>query len=197
MISSRLSETLLSSVREVRNSWGWILAMGIALILLGVICLASDLTATFATVFVFGWFLLIGGIIDLIHGFRFHSTSAFLGSLLSGLLRGFSGFLLLRYPAAGAVALTLILASYFVVAGTFRAVGSGIFRMPQWGWSMFSGIVSVVLGLMLLAQMPTSIWFIGFAVGLDLILEGSSLVAFATTLRRLPEMVEPEIRRAA
>jgi len=198
MVPSRLSETLLSTVQEVRSSWGWFMAMGIALIVLGVICVSSDVVATLATMFVFGWLLLIGGIVDLIHSFRFHSTSGFLGSLLSGLLRGFTGFLLLRYPGAGAVALTLILASFFIITGVFRAIGSGIFQLPQWGWSMFSGIVSVILGLMLLAQMPvSSMWFIGFAIGLDMILEGASLLAFSMTLRRLPEVVEPQIRRAA
>jgi uncharacterized membrane protein HdeD (DUF308 family) len=174
------------------------MALGIGLILLGVLCIAADVAATFATVFVFGWLLLIGGIIDLVHAFRFHTTSGFLGTLLSGLLRGLTGFLLLRYPGAGAVALTLVLASFFIVTGAFRATGSGVFRLPQWGWSMFSGIVSVVLGVILLAQLPaSSLWFIGFAIGLDMILEGASLVAFSATLRRVPEFVEPQIRRAA
>jgi uncharacterized membrane protein HdeD (DUF308 family) len=53
---------------------------------------------------------------------------------------------------------------------------------------VFSGIVSLVLGIMLLARMPvSSIWFIGFAIGVDLIFDGASLI-FATAIHRLPEV---------
>jgi uncharacterized membrane protein HdeD (DUF308 family) len=55
---------------------------------------------------------------------------------------------------------------------------------------VFSGIVSVALGIILLTQMPvSSLWFIGFAIGLDLILEGVSLVGFARAIHRLPRPV--------
>ena len=61
--------------------------------------------------------------------------------------------MLVRYPEAGAVSLTLVLASFFVVGGLFRAIGAGMIQFPRWGWSAFSGIVSVVLGILLLAQL--------------------------------------------
>jgi uncharacterized membrane protein HdeD (DUF308 family) len=68
-------------------------------------------------------------------------------------------------------------------------------KFPRWGWSVFSGIVSLVLGIMLLAQMPvSSVWFIGFAIGLDLIFDGTSLIGFATALRSLPDVA---LERAA
>jgi uncharacterized membrane protein HdeD (DUF308 family) len=52
---------------------------------------------------------------------------------------------------------------------------------------VLSGIVSVVLGIMLLIQMPvSSVWFIGFAIGVDLIVDGASLIGFATALHSLP-----------
>jgi uncharacterized membrane protein HdeD (DUF308 family) len=82
--------------------------------------------------------------------------------------------------------LTLILASFFVVGGLFRAIGAEALRFPRWGWLVFSGIVSVGLGITLLAQLPaSSLWFIGFAIGVDLILEGASLVGLATTIHNV------------
>lgn len=190
MLSTRISDSLLNEVTHLRQSWGWIMALGILLILTGVFCIVADVTATFATIFVFGSFLLIGAVISLIHAFRVHTWSGFLLSFLSALLRGFAGFFLIRYPAAGAIAVTLILASLFFVGGVFRAIGAGMMRFPQWGWSVFSGIVSVILGIILLAQLPvSSLWFIGFAVGVDMIFEGVSLVGVAAALRRLPQVV--------
>ena len=190
MSLSRISDSLLNEVTHLRNSWGWIMALGILLILTGVLCIVADVTATFATMIVFGWFLLISGIIALVHAFRVHTWSGFLLSFLSALLRGFTGFFLIRYPAVGAFALTLIIASFFLVGGMFRAIGAAMMRFPQWGWSLFSGIVSVILGIILLAELPTSsLWFIGFAIGLDMIFEGASLVGVASALRRLPQVI--------
>ena len=59
------------------NSWGWFLGLGILLMLLGAICIIGDVTATFATVLVFGWLLLISGIVALVHAFGTRNWSGF------------------------------------------------------------------------------------------------------------------------
>jgi uncharacterized membrane protein HdeD (DUF308 family) len=62
-----------------------------------------------------------------------------------------------------------------------------VLQFPSWGWSAASGFISVMLGAMLAAQWPgSSSWFIGFAVGLDLILYGWALLMFAAAIKRLP-----------
>jgi uncharacterized membrane protein HdeD (DUF308 family) len=148
----------------------------------------GDVTATFATVLVFGWLLLASGVVALVHAFRTMTWNGFFLSLLSALFRGFTGYLLLRYPLAGAASLTLLLASFFVVGGVFRAIGAAMVKFPRWGWSVFSGVISLVLGVMLLTQLPvSSIWFIGFAIGVDLIFDGVSLVGFATAIHTFPK----------
>ena len=184
---------LIAGMNEIRRSWGWFLALGILFILFGVICIAGDVTATFATVLFFGWLLLFSGIVALIHAFGTRTWSGFFLYLLSALLRGFTGYLLIRYPGAGAASLTLLLAALFVVGGVFRAIGAGMMQFPRWGWSVFSGIVSLALGIMLLVQMPvSSIWFIGFAIGVDLIVDGTALVGFATAIHNLPALTAHE-----
>lgn len=177
---------ILAGLEEVRSSWGWFLVLGILLMILGAICIIGNVTATFATVLAFGWLLLISGIIALVQAFYTRNWSGFFIHLLSALFRGFTGYLLIRYPLAGAASLTLILASFFVVSGMFRAIAAGMMKFPRWGWAVFSGIVSVALGIILLAQMPlSSIWFIGFAIGVDLIFDGASLVGFGTAIHQV------------
>jgi uncharacterized membrane protein HdeD (DUF308 family) len=177
---------LAAGIEEIRSSWGWFLALGILFLLLGAVCVIGDVSVTLATVLVFGWLLMFSGIFGLVHAFRTHSWQGFLLSLLSAVFRGVTGYLLIRYPLAGAASLTLVLASFFIVGGLFRAIGAGMLKFPRWSWSVFSGIVSLGLGIMLLAQMPvSSVWFIGFAVGLDLIFDGASLIGFATALHKL------------
>ena len=186
---------LVIGMEEIRESWGWILALGILLTLFGAVCIVGDVTATFATVLAFGWLLLLSGIAALVHAFRVRTWSGFFLYLLSALLRGFTGYLLIRYPSAGAASFTLILASFFIVGGLFRAIAAAVVKFPRSSWAVFSGIVSVVLGIMLLAQMPaSSVWFIGFALGVDMIVDGASLVGFATAIHGLPAL---PVRRAA
>jgi len=172
---------------EIHGSWGWFVALGVALIAVGGVCIAYSATATEATVLVFGWLLLVGGVFALIQAFRTRTRSSFFLYLLSALLRGFTGYLLIRYPLAGETSLTLVLASFFVVGGVFRAVGAGTLQLPQWGWAAFSGLVSVALGVMLLMQLPTSsLWFIGLAIGIDFIFDGASFIALGAALRGVP-----------
>ncbi|HEV2304905.1 MAG TPA: HdeD family acid-resistance protein [Candidatus Acidoferrales bacterium] len=186
----------IAGMDEIRSSWGWLLVLGILLMLLGAICIVADVSATFATVLVFGWLLLISGVVALVQAFRTRNWSGFFLYLLSALLRGFTGYLLIRYPLAGAASLTLVLAAFFVVGGIFRSIGAGMIKFPRWGWSLFSGLVSVALGIMLLAQMPvSSIWFIGFAIGVDLIFEGASLIGFATAIHHI--LPRPKAYQAA
>jgi uncharacterized membrane protein HdeD (DUF308 family) len=174
---------LIAGIEEIRRSWGWFLALGILFVILGMACIAFDVTATFATVLIFGWMLLIGGVFALVQAFTVGTWSGLVLYLLSALFRGFTGYLLIRYPLVGAEALTLVLASFFVVSGLFRAIGFGMVKIPRWGWAVFSGVVSVVLGVMLLVQIPISgIWFIGFAIGVDLIFDGAAVIGFATAI---------------
>ncbi len=174
---------LIAGIEEIRRSWGWFLALGILFIILGMACITFDVTATFASVLIFGWMLLIGGVFALIQAFTVGQWSGFFLYLLSALFRGFTGYLLVRYPMVGAETLTLVLASFFIVGGLFRTIGSATAKFPRWGWAVFSGIVTVVLGIALLAQMPISgIWFIGFAIGVDLVFDGLAMIGFATAI---------------
>jgi uncharacterized membrane protein HdeD (DUF308 family) len=178
---------LIAGMEEVRSSWGWFLALGIAFVLLGAACIVFDVSATFTSVVVFGWLLLISGLFALIQAFTTGTWSGFFLYLLSALLRGFTGYLLVRYPTTGAESLTLVLASFFIVGGMFRAIASGMAKFPSWGWAVFSGVVSIALGVMLMVQWPvSSVWFLGFAIGVDLIFDGVGITAFASAIHSLP-----------
>ncbi len=183
--SPRASVT--AGLEESHESWGWFVALGIALIILGVICIAGEVTATLITVLTFGWLLIVGSILALMQAFRVRNWSGFFLYFLSALLRGVTGYLLLHYPFSAEVSLTLLLASFFIVGGIFRAAGSGTLRFPRWSWAAVSGLVSVALGVMLLMQLPiVSLWFIGLAIGIEFIFDGVSVVTLGSALRADP-----------
>ena len=180
---------------QVRKSWSWFLVLGISLTILGVLCVGKAQTATTFSILVLGWILAISGVMWLVNAFRAFSWHGFFLFLLNGIIRGMTGYLLLRHPDAGAAGVTMLLASLFIVAGTFRAIGAGVIRFPRWGWTVFSGIVSVVLGGSLLASWPSaSAYFIGLVICIDLIFDGASLIGFATAIHNLPK---PQLTKAA
>ena len=180
---SSIGTAIRAGFDQLHASWGWFVALGIAFIVLGAACILGEMAATLITVVVLGWLLLISGIVALVHAFQTRSWSGFLLYLLSALLRLVTGFLLIRFPLGGALGITVLLALLFIVGGSFRAIGAAKLRFPRWGWAAASGIISVALGIMLLVQFPlSSLWFIGLAVGVDLIFEGTSLVALGSAL---------------
>ena len=180
---------------QVRKSWSWFLVLGILLIVLGVLCVGSAQAATTFSILVLGWILAISGVLWLVNAFRAFSWHGFFLFLLNAIIRGATGYLLLRHPDAGAAGVTMLLASLFIVAGLFRAIAAGVIRFPRWGWTVFSGIVSFLLGATLLSRWPSaSTYFIGLVIGIDLIVDGASLIGFATAIHSLPDL---QLRKAA
>ena len=158
--------------------------MGIVLIILGVIALAYDVFTTIASVFVFGWLLMIGGIIEIVHGFQTHRWGGFFLHLLAGLLFLVAGLVFFVNPLAGALSLTLLLGAFFLVGGVFEIIGSVRLRAPHWAWAVLGGLITAVLGVMLWAQWPSSgLWFIGFAVGISMIFRGWAWVMLGMLAR--------------
>jgi uncharacterized membrane protein HdeD (DUF308 family) len=185
---SNLSSLLQAGVEQVRKSWGWFLVFGAALMALGALCLGKAQTATKFSILALGWVLAISGVLWLVSSFWAFSWHGFLVFLLNGLIRFVTGYLLLRHPDAGAAGVTILLASLFIVAGVFRTAAASAIRFPQWGWMAFSGLVSLALGVYLLATWPeASAYFIGMAIGIDLIFDGAALLRFAGAIRTLPQ----------
>lgn len=182
-----IGSSIIAGLDQIHDSWGWFVALGIALIALGAVCIIGDVTATLATVLAFGWLLIVGAVLSLIQAFRVRNWSGFFLYFLSALLRGVTGYLLIRYPYTGEVGLTVVLASFFIVSGIFRSVGASMLQFARWGWAVFSGILSLALGVMLLTQLPvSSLWFIGLAIGIEFIFDGVSFIALGSALRAVP-----------
>jgi len=94
--------------------------------------------------------------------------------------------------------MTMVLGSLFVVGGLFRVVGASLLRFPSWIWAVFSGVTSLVLGILVLAHMPvTSIFFLGIVVGVDLLTDGMAFVALGTQLHNLPKIDAYKASKAA
>ena len=56
----------------------------------------------------------------------------------------------------------------------------------NWGWHALSGLITLLLGILVLAQWPVSgLWVIGLFVGIELLFYGGAWIALALDLRSL------------
>jgi uncharacterized membrane protein HdeD (DUF308 family) len=167
------------------RNWGWLLALGILMIILGVLAIGAPTYATLAVQAALGWILIIGGIAEGIHAFMAQGWRGFLLELLSAILYVVVGVLLLTNPVGGALALTIVLAVFLVVEGIFKIIMAMRVRDHRgWGWLLASGILSLILGVLIWAEWPASgLWVIGLLVGIQLLFTGWSLVMLALAAR--------------
>lgn len=192
-----ISDFFAAGLEQVRRSWGWFLTFGILLVMLGVVCVGKAQTATTFSILALGWVLAISGIVWLVNSVFAFSWHGFFLYLLNALIRGVTGYLLIRHPEAGAAGITMLLAALFIVGGLFRGAGASVIQFPRWGWMVFSGLVSVVLGVFLLTTWTAaSTYFIGLAIGIDLIFDGTALVGFAGAIHSLPKAPKVQARAA-
>jgi uncharacterized membrane protein HdeD (DUF308 family) len=186
---------LFYDLEKLHRRWGWFLFLGIVLIMLGTVALIITPAATLGTVLVLGWLLVISGIVEAIQAFRMRGWGGIFLHLLAGILGVFIGLLVVTHPLAGALAWTLLFASFCVVMGLFRLIAAIRLKFPNWGWGVFDGIVTLGLGILLWAQWPWSgYWFLGVAAGVSLILRGWSYVMLALAAHSW--VIPVEVRRA-
>jgi uncharacterized membrane protein HdeD (DUF308 family) len=167
--------------------WGWFLALGIVLILLGTIAIGSAVLMTIASVLLFGALLVVGGVLQTVHAFWDRRWNGFFIDLLGGILSLVVGLMIAANPAASAVALTLLIAVFLIVGGVFRIAGSLAVQVQHRLWLLLYGIVNLVLGIMIWRQWPVSgLWVIGLFIGIDMIFNGWSLVMLALSVKSPP-----------
>lgn len=164
--------------------WGWFLAFGIALLALGVAAVARAVTATVASMLFFGWLLVFAGAIEVVQAVAVGHWAGFFQHLFAAILFLVAGFILVFRPVISAEVLTLFMALFFLIGGLFQLVGSLWIGLPGWGWSAVDGVITFVLGLLVLAEWPASgLWVIGLFLGIDLILYALAWIAIALGLR--------------
>jgi uncharacterized membrane protein HdeD (DUF308 family) len=175
-----------TSLLELRRNWEWLLGLGMALIVLGVIALADSVFVTVVSILVLGSVLLVAGLVEAVQALRHRRSAHLFLHALNAALSMVIGLMLVRHPLVGAAVVTMLLAAYFTVAGIFRIVAALALRTPSRGWALANGIVTLLLGIMVWAQWPVSgLWILGLFIGLDLIVVGCSQVMLAAAVRKL------------
>ncbi len=169
------------------RTWVWMAVLAVISILGGVFALFDPFAATIAAVMLAGWFFSLLGVVQLIHAFSVRDWSGFIWFLGLGVLGIVLGIMLISRPLEGAVSLTLVVAVLFILTGALKAMFSLSARpVKGWGWGLVSGLISLLLGIMILADFPASAQgILGILLGIELLSNGILFLFLALGLKNL------------
>ena len=156
---SNLTVAADSLRRVIRKTWWVPLLQGVAALIIGLLLFARPGATLVALTMFLGAYWLVGGLFDIVGAVsRRDSDKHWALALVSGILGVVVGFFLLGQPILGAIATSLVLVSLLAIG----AILSGIFdivwgvrvrnEIQGEGWIILLGVLSVLLGLMLLAS---------------------------------------------
>lgn len=178
--------TELSSTEEVKKQWGWFVALGVAVFLLGIMASVNSIATTLFSVIFLGAVLFATGICHIIYAFKMKGNSERGWVGLIGLCYILAGALVAWAPLAAAIGFTLFIGGSLFVSGVSRIVfGFQMRPINGWVWVIVSGIVTLLLSLIILFQWPfTGFVTIGLFLGVDLMICGVSLFLLGLNLKK-------------
>jgi uncharacterized membrane protein HdeD (DUF308 family) len=156
--------------------WQSVLLSGVLAVVLGAIVLAWPGTSILAASMLFGIYLLISGIAQVIFAFGLHvGAAARILLFLSGAASLVLAVLAFRHFGEGYA--VLLLAIWIGVGFVFRGVSVTASALnepglPGRGWMIFSGVITIIAGTIVLAWPFDSIVTLAFVVGIWLLVIG-------------------------
>ena len=167
---------------EIKKNSGLTITIGVIVLLMGFLAMGSPLIAGLSVSLMVGGMLIIGGIAQLV--FAIKSDNGIFAIIIAVLMVIVGGYMISN-PAAALASLTIFLAAYLIVSGVFEALLAFQVKPAKgWGWELFNGIISLLLGAMIWNQFPISgAWAIGILFGVKLLFSGWTLIMFGLAAR--------------
>ena len=181
--------SLAGHLHEVRAKWGWFVALGIIMIVAGMVALGSIYTlavGTLVSVLYIGAMMAVAGVAQIFHAFQVKGWGAFTFWLLEGLLYLGGGIIAFINPTLAASVLTLMLGVALLVGGGFRLFAAlNVRPAPGWGWLAFSAVIAMILGLEIITRWPiNSEWILGMFLGINLVFSGFATLMLGLRLKK-------------
>lgn len=175
----------LIDTKVIEKFGSYTLSIGFLLIVLGAAGILLPALMAFSTAIFVGWILLVGGVLWAAHTYKHCPTHVM--DWLKPVLLLITGSLMLFYPIGGVQLVGLLLAMYLLLdaLGSFMLAQS-VHPAKGWRWMVFNGVISIVLAALFLIGGPaTSLWLVGLYVGINLLFNGTALVAIGWNLRNI------------
>jgi uncharacterized membrane protein HdeD (DUF308 family) len=185
-LTSPLNPPDTHELHSFRNQWWCFLILGIALIVLGTLCIIDPLIPSLASVVFLGFLLIAAGITQIVSAFWAGKWSGMLLHILIGVLYVIVGYMIVDAPVVNMVLITKFIAIFLVVSGAFRIITALVVRFQDWGWALLNGGITLLLGIIINRQLPeAALWVIGLFIGIEMLFNGWAWVMLALGLRAI------------
>ncbi len=181
---SAIHDRRARSIETGQAGWGWILAYGLILVLLGIFAFLNPLATGLATGILLSIGLIFLGVAAIAAGISALSRRRRWAEIIVGVVSLAAGILTIFDPFAGALSLVFLVSLWLLACGVFELIGA--FRAPYDRiWHMLLGVIDGALGLFLLFNGPVAgLAFLAAAVGISFVLRGLFLTIVALDLRK-------------
>ena len=182
-----MSAASASVTTMVKKSLGWSIALSVLLILAGIAGIIIPPAASIAVTVFIGWVLVFSGVIHFVYAWHSRDKGGILWELLLGAAYVLVGGYLLWNPVLGLASVTFALAIYLFAEAVLEFVLSFQLRpAPGWGWLLFDGIITLILGILILTTWPSSApWVLGTLVGISMLFSGTARLMISLAARHL------------
>jgi uncharacterized membrane protein HdeD (DUF308 family) len=188
MTDTAVRPTSSASAANFNMSWGWVLALGILTVVLGMWMLVSPFAGTWAVTLVAGWGLLIGGLATFIVGIVKRAEGWLWTRMIWGVLMCVAGAMLIGNPLQGTLTLTAALGFFFLIEGIVGVVLSIWQRPAMWGLWLCSACISLLLAWFVFSEWPSSAaWILGIYAGVWMLFRGFGEIAASIELKHMQQ----------
>jgi uncharacterized membrane protein HdeD (DUF308 family) len=175
---------------HLRANWWWLTLLGALLVICGTAAIVFPHLTVLTTLTVaalLGVLLMVAGVATIVGAFWAGKWSGLMVQLLVGILYVAAGFVITEHPGETALAMTVFVAVSFIVLGAFRTIAALVLRVPQWGWWVLNGVITMLAGIVIYRQLPfDAFWVIGLLVGLEMLFNGWMWLMLSLAVRNLP-----------
>ncbi|MDQ1664037.1 MAG: hypothetical protein QOH75_68 [Actinomycetota bacterium] len=170
---------------EVRRLTLGSIILGALLVIGGIVGLLYVVLATITSAILFAWLLIVAGILAFLDAWRRRGRDGFWASAITGVANFAAGVVILWRPAESLLALTMLVAAFLLVGGTFRIVTGLAGGVPGAGWLVLHGVFDVVLAVLIIANLPeASFYVLGVMLSVSLLADGVALIVLGTVAHR-------------
>ncbi|MCT9079368.1 HdeD family acid-resistance protein [Streptomyces fulvoviolaceus] len=174
-----------------RAAWQVVLLTGIASLILGVLVLVWPGASLFAAGVLFGLYLVLSGVFQLVSAFGTHKTTSLrVLAFISGALSILLGLFCFRGPMQSILLLALWIGIGWLIRGITQTLAAfSDHSMPARGWQIFLGIVTFVGGVVLIDSPFESVAVLTLVGGIWLVVVGGVEIVTALTMRGRAQQV--------
>jgi uncharacterized membrane protein HdeD (DUF308 family) len=156
---------------------GWFIALGVVLVILGLVALWNVIDASLVTTIIIGWVLVIAGIATVIGAFTTNVGAGWrIVQALLGILYVVVGFNIIADPLAGAIAVTVVIGAMLIADGIFRIIAVFMDRPGGSVWMIVLAVINILFGIWVWTNIPVSGVVIGVFVGVQLLVAGMAWI---------------------